>query len=42
VVSGWACLAMLAALEYHYPQEPFPYQWLIDENGRRFPGPTGV
>ena len=20
---------------YHYPQEPFPYQWLIDENGRR-------
>jgi len=18
---------------YHYPQEPFPYQWLIDENG---------
>src|SRR4030095_11713864 len=20
---------------YHYPQEPFPYQWLLDENGRR-------
>jgi hypothetical protein len=20
---------------YHYPQQPFPYQWLIDENGRR-------
>jgi hypothetical protein len=20
---------------YHYPQAPFPYQWLIDENGRR-------
>jgi hypothetical protein len=20
---------------YHYPQELFPYQWLIDENGRR-------
>jgi hypothetical protein len=20
---------------YHYSQEPFPYQWLIDENGRR-------
>ena len=20
---------------YHYPQESFPYQWLIDENGRR-------
>jgi hypothetical protein len=35
VVSGWASSHAWLRWRYHYPQEPFPYQWLIDENGRR-------
>ena len=33
-LDGLPCHAWVRG-RYHYPQEPFPYQWLIDENSRR-------